>query len=86
MGTGTALALVNTAIAKLDDRAESSAALVQKIINPTGRKGGGRSHNTSAGRYDGSARAAGRKAGAGIDLSTGGSPSLGSGKRKQLGS
>jgi hypothetical protein len=77
MGTGTALVLVNNAIAKLDDR---TAAVEDYGKRKLRLRSGSSSHS----RYDAGARAAGKRAGASIDLSNGGRRGLGSGNRKSL--
>jgi hypothetical protein len=63
MGTGTALVLVNNALARLDSRKEASSKYVRDVVKP-------RIHNDIGGNaaYDGMAREAGRKAGKNINL------------------
>ena len=76
LGNGTALVLVNTAIAKIESRQADADAFCDDNLNL--RKTSGSRSN-----YDPGARSAGAKAGEGININ-GGSPSLGSGNSKRL--
>ncbi len=77
MGSGTALVVVNSAIAKLDERREEAVQYGKKEL---GLRSTGPRHS----RYDRSARKAGARAGANIDLSQGGGKGLGAGSKGQL--
>lgn len=75
--TGTALVLVNTAIAKVDATREAVQLYGKQKLHLITAK-------ASEGRYDASARAVGRKAGERVDLSRGGRSKLGAGVRGAL--
>jgi hypothetical protein len=77
LGTGTALVRVNNALVKLDAHKAAVADYGKQKLH---LRSSGRSHS----RFNGSAREAGRRAGAAIDLSRGDRPGLGSGNRKSL--
>lgn len=76
MGTGAALVRVNNAIAKLDKRSEAVEDYGKRKLHL--RSGGSRRS-----RYDAGARAAGKRAGARINLDRGGA-ALGSGNSRKL--
>jgi hypothetical protein len=78
LGNGVALVRVNSALAKLDARQEAAEDYGKRVLKL--RKGSG-SHS----RYDSDGRAAGKRAGASIDLG-GARAGLGSGERRKLGS
>lgn len=75
-GQTNALIVVNNALAKLAQRANE----VEKFAKQSLRLRAGRS--TAGGRYDASARDAGRRAGANIDVGGGARRSLGNGARR----
>ncbi len=79
LGTGTALVVVNSAIAKLEERRKEAVVYGKKKLGLVATSG-------SRSRYDSGARAAGKRAGASIDLNSGGGRAgLGRGNRKALG-
>lgn len=75
MGTGSPLAIVSKALARIDQRRDESDAYVKA------NSGGTRQTGSSA--FDGAARAAGRRAGKEIDLG-GQREALGPGQRRRL--
>jgi hypothetical protein len=76
LGNGTALVLVNTAIAKIESRKADADAFCKDNLNL-------RTTSGSRSNYDPGGRSAGARAGAGININ-GGGPSLGSGNSKRL--
>jgi len=86
LGNGAALVRVDNALARLQQHTKDAEAAVQRIINPKGRKNGGRTHQSSGSRFDSGGRAAGRRAGASIDIGAGGRAPLGAGSRGALNS
>lgn len=77
MGTGVALVRVNNALQKLDDRSAAAQQYGKKKLK---LRSGGRSSS----RFDAGARAAGKRAGASINLNGGGRAGLGAGARAAL--
>jgi hypothetical protein len=79
MGTGVALMRVNTALKKMEEHKGDVDDYAKKKLK-IGK--GRRTHS----KYNEGARKAGRRAGAGIDLSSGSGKGLGTGEKKRLGS
>jgi hypothetical protein len=77
MGTGSAIVLVNNALAKLDKRTEDVRAFAQAKFKL-------RSRGTAHFRNDDSGREAGRRAGAHIELNPARGGALGAGARRSL--
>ncbi|MEE8615540.1 MAG: DUF2786 domain-containing protein [Roseateles sp.] len=82
LGNGTALVLVNKALARIETRKDNADAWVAKhCVTKTGKPRKGKRRTAS--NYDGAARSAGRRAGESIDIG-GQRAALGRGKAKQL--
>jgi hypothetical protein len=88
MGTGTALVVVNKALARIDARAKAASdSISARQELPKGHPdkiGSGRSRGRAS--FDAEGRQSGRRAGDKIDLGGRSAGSLGSGNRKALGS